>query len=76
MANHPEYLEIKSDHQVVKDGGSLLYDVKWERGEAVANIIEKYISHLHITHHGKSCYVVFDGYCTSTKIYATGKEIQ
>ena len=67
MTNHPDYVDISSEHHIVKDGGSLLYDVKWERGEAVASIIKKYVSHLDLTHSGKNCHVVFDGYRNSTK---------
>ena len=44
-----------------------MHDVKWERGEAVASIIKKYVSHLDLTHSGKNCHVVFDGYRNSTK---------
>ena len=75
-SNHAEYVEMNSNHQVVKYGGALIHDVKWEQGESFLDVMNKYTIFLEKSHLCMKSYIAFDGYSSSTRSFVIAKETQ
>ena len=64
---HAEFIEIKSNLQLVVEGGSQIYVVKLERSESFFDVMNKYSLLLENSRPCMKFHNVFDGYSSSTK---------